>query len=139
MLFARPATLADLAAIQAFDEFRQMTADIVGAGGCFVAGFDGVPLAYALVSRHFYGRRFIELLLVQGPHRRRGLASALLDSVEKHVPNEPVWISTAADNYAMHALLAHRGYQPAGIIHGLAKQAELIYRKDVGGAGSQPQ
>ena len=136
MPFVRPADLHDLPALESFDQFHQVSIEIINAGGCIVAGFEGVPLAYAIISRHFYGRRFVEFLFVHPDHRRRGLADALLGFAEKDGVGEALWISTALGNFPIQTLLHRRGYKHSGVVHDLAPVPELIYHKP--GAGQEP-
>src|ERR1051325_7889499 len=82
MPFTRPANLSDLPALESFDQFNEVPADVLRAGPCIVAGFDDTVFAYAIISRHFFGRRFVELLFVHPDQRRKGLADALLTFAE---------------------------------------------------------
>ena len=129
MPFVRPANPADLAALQAFDEFQEVTAEVLRAGNCIVAGFDDTVYGYVIISRSFFGRRFVELLFVHPDQRRKGLADALLTFAEDAVPAEALWVSTALGNFPMQYLLNRRGYKHSGVVHDLAKVPELIYHK----------
>ena len=129
MPFVRPAIPADLEALQSFDEFNEISAEVIRSGCCIVAGFQDSVLAYATISRHFFGRRFVELIFVHPDQRRKGLADALLAYAEAQVPNEALWISTALGNFPFQTLLHRRGYRHSGVVHDLAKVPELIYHK----------
>ena len=129
MPFVRLATSADLAALQAFDQMYEATASAIKAGTCIVAGFDDAVLAYAIVGRSFFTRRFVEFVFVHPDHRQKGLANALLAFAEAQFPQEAVWISTSVGNQPMQTVLHRRGYKCSGIIHDLAEVPELIYHK----------
>ena len=109
--FVRPALPSDLGVLQSFDEFQEVSADVLRAGNCIVAGYGTAVVAYAIISRSFFNRRFVELIFVHPEHRRKGLAQALLAFAEAAVPNEALWISTALGNFPMQNVLNRRGYQ----------------------------
>lgn len=129
MPFVRPAVPADLPALEAFDEFCEVSEELLRAGGCIVAGFDDTVFAYAIISRNFYKRRFVELIFVHPDQRRKGLANVLLAYAEAAVPGQALWVSTALGNFPMQTLLNRRGYRHSGVIHDLAPVPELIYHK----------
>jgi GNAT superfamily N-acetyltransferase len=129
MPFVRPANPNDLADLQSFDHFNEITAETLQTRNCIVVGIDDRLLGYAILSRHFFGRPFVELLLVHPDHRRHGLANALLHAAESQSPAEALWISTALGNFPMQSLLNRRGYKHSGVIHDLTKVPELIYHK----------
>ena len=66
----------------------------------------------------FFGRNFVELLVVADSARRRGIGRSLLRAVAKSSTRE-VWTSTNESNLAMRALLASEGWQFSGTLHGL--------------------
>ena len=66
----------------------------------------------------FFGRNFIELLVVSDSARRRGIGRSLLRAVAKSSTRE-VWTSTNESNLAMRALLASESWQFSGTLHGL--------------------
>ena len=129
MPFARSAHPADLEALHAFDQFNQITAEVIAGGNCIVAGFDDAVLGYAILSRQFFGRRFVEYLFVHPDHRRKGLGDKLLSFAEGQAPGEALWISIALGNFSVQTLLHRRGYRHSGVVHDLAKVPELIYHK----------
>ena len=129
MPFVRMADPADLEALQSFDQFHEITPEVIRSGNCIVAGFDDAVFAYATVTRQFFGRRFVEFLFVHPDQRRKRLADTLLAFAEAQVPAEALWISTALGNFPMQTILHRRGYQHSGVVHDLAKVPELIYHK----------
>lgn len=129
MPFVRLAHIADLEALESFDQFHEANAEVIRSGNCIVVGFDDTVLGYVILSRHFFGRPFVEFLFVHPDQRRKGLAQALLEFAERHVSDEALWISIALGNFPMQNVLNRRGYQHSGVIHDLAKVPELIYHK----------
>ncbi|HEY4328866.1 MAG TPA: GNAT family N-acetyltransferase [Phycisphaerae bacterium] len=136
MPFVRPANPIDLPVLESFDEFQEVSAEVLQKGNCIVAGFDDAVFAYAIISRGFFNRRFVELIFVHPDQRRKGLADALLAFAENAVPAEALWISTALGNFPMQNVLHRRGYKHSGVVHDLAMVPELIYHKPAKGAKS---
>src|SRR4051812_35529282 len=64
MPFVRPANPKDLPALLAFDQMQEISAQVIESGNCIVAGFDDAVFAYAILSRNFYNRRFLEIIFV---------------------------------------------------------------------------
>lgn len=85
--------------------------------GCWIAGRDDVPEGYIVLSRrHFFGRDFVSLVIVDAGARRLGLASALFQAAEASATTSQLFTSTNRSNRPMQALLDRRGYQKAGVI-----------------------
>lgn len=103
------------------------------AGDCAHLALEaGKPVGYAVMSRHFFDRAFIELLMVGAEFRRRGLATAMLRYLASISPTEVLWTSTNESNAAMRALLAAEGFVPSGIVEGLDEgDPELFFRRRV--------
>lgn len=131
-MFVRPATPDDLAAIRAFDEWKVVDQERIGADECAVAGVDDGVLAYGILDRSFCNRRFVAILFVHPEHRSRGLGDALLRHFEASGPEgEKLWISTTIENLAMQRLLHRRGYELAGVINNLGRIPELFFFKSL--------
>jgi uncharacterized protein (DUF952 family)/GNAT superfamily N-acetyltransferase len=78
------------------------------------------PAGYTVLRRaHFFGRDFIELLVVAPVVRRRGIGSALLAATAGVCAGERVFTSTNRSNLPMRALLAGQGWRLSGRIGGL--------------------
>ena len=129
MLFVRQATLDDLPALTAFDEWKVVTDAKIQSGHCFVAGFDDRPLAFGILDRSFLNRPVISVLFVHPDHRRAGLASALITHFESVTKEPKLWISTNIENLAMQGALHKHGYSLAGVINNLGAIPELFYFK----------
>jgi GNAT superfamily N-acetyltransferase len=80
---------------------------------------DDQVVAFIIVTAGtFFGRDFLELLVVKDSARRRGIGRTLLRAVAKSSTRE-VWTSANESNLAMRALLASESWQFGGTLHGL--------------------
>ncbi len=138
-LTIRPATLADFDGMLALDRNyphgsprAEAVREWVVAGSAHLALEDDRPVGYAVMSRHFFDRAFIELLMVGAAFRRRGIASAMLRYLADISPTELLWTSTNESNAPMRALLAAEGFIASGAVEGLDDgDPELFFRKRV--------
>ena len=104
----------------------------VAAGSAYVALEDDGPRGYAVMTRHFFDRAFVELLMVGAAFRRRGIAAAMMRHLETVSPTAILWTSTNESNAPMRALLAAGEYIPSGAVEGLDEgDPELFFRKRV--------
>lgn len=78
-----------------------------------LAYLEGKPAGLAVVGR-FFSNPFLELIVTVPRLHRRGVASALLDVIERAHADEKLFVSTNVSNEAMQALLHRRRYLPAG-------------------------
>jgi len=129
MIFSRPAHPDDLEQLLSFDQFHEITPEVLRSGNCIVAGIDGLVLGYLTVSRNFFSRRIVEFIFVHPDHRHCGLGNSLLEFAEKQEPTQALWISIALGNFNIQTLLHQRGYKHSGVVHDLAPVPELIYHK----------
>lgn len=98
--------------------------------GALAAFTDGVLVGVAEVHEHFYGHAFIDLLLVDEGHRRRGVASALVAACAAAAPTDRIFTSTNTSNLAAQALFLGMGFQASGSIDNLDEgDPELVYCK----------
>lgn len=78
--------------------------------------------------RHFYGRDFIELLVVAADHRRQGLGRELMRTAVAAATSTAVFTSTNESNAPMRALLESEGWSISGKLNGLDDgDPELVY------------
>lgn len=103
----------------------------VYVAGEVVAGFVVVQPA------HFFGRDFIELLVVDPDHRRSGIGRTLLRDAVAAAGTAQVFTSTNASNRPMRALLAAEDWSFSGGLGGLDEDdSELVfYTNRPGGPG----
>ena len=102
---------------------------VLARGDVIVAELDGKILAYLVWNREFFSLPFIWLVTVVPEHRREGLASALIASVEERCPGSRLYSSTNVSNVAMQQLLERRGYRRCGEVDVDPGDAEIFYRK----------
>ncbi|MGV8853234.1 MAG: GNAT family N-acetyltransferase [Devosia sp.] len=131
----RPALPADLPALVALDTVaasdRQRRADIsnwLAQGWLFVAERDDKIAGYGVLHNHFFGRSFLQLVMVAIASRRQGVATELLSHALQLCRSAQLWTSTNQSNLAMQALLAQSGFVRSGIIDNLDPgDPELIF------------
>jgi ribosomal protein S18 acetylase RimI-like enzyme len=108
----------------------------VERGECLVWVDDGAIVGYIVARpRHFFGRGFIDLLLVAPGYRRRGIARSLMTAALRQLAGtsdfDRVFTSTNRSNGPMQQLLAADGWQCSGELDGLDPgDPELVYFVD---------
>lgn len=78
-----------------------------------LALLDGEPAGFAVVG-WFFSNPFLDLIVTDSGQQRRGVASAMLDEIERAHADQKLFVSTNLSNTVMRALLPARGYLPAG-------------------------
>lgn len=99
------------------------------AGHCLVfdAG-DGIKGFVVLVPKAFFGRDFVELLIVEPARRRAGIGRRLLQAAVRSASTSRVFTSTNRSNAPMRALLDREGWNRSGELRGLDDgDPEIIY------------
>jgi GNAT superfamily N-acetyltransferase len=132
-LVIRRATPIDVEGAVLFDPEgrRALVEASFAAGNGWVAQRDDRLLAFALVTDHFYGRPFIDLVVVREQSRRTGIARALVSSIVREHHGARVFTSTNESNVPMRRLLESMGFTAAGMIHGLDPgDPELVFYID---------
>jgi GNAT superfamily N-acetyltransferase len=111
-----------------------------GAGQVALRGDELV--GFAIVTNHFFGRPFLDLLVVREQSSRAGVGRALVLAIVAEHRGTRVFTSTNESNVAMLRLLESTRFVPAGVILGLDPgDAELVFfhrcevSPRVGGAG----
>jgi len=135
----RPAAPADAPLIVAVDaaaglsrapHVPALVAELLGLGMSWIAEADGAVAGYAIVSRRFFSRPFVELLAVHPAWRRRGVGVALMARCAATHDSDRLFTSTNRSNAAMQALLTQTGFEPSGVIENLDPgDPELVYVK----------
>lgn len=136
----RKATTSDLPHLVAFDTvtrgLERRIDEIKSAivhGQCWVYAEKAPPTGYAIFENNFFGRPFVRLLFVANDHRRKGIASRLVQHLETVGGQDRMFVSANQSNAAMRALLERLGYHQCGEIHGLDEgDAELVFMKKLG-------
>jgi ribosomal protein S18 acetylase RimI-like enzyme len=103
----------------------------VDSGECLTFVRDGYVRGFAVVRPgHFFGRDFIDLLVVDTRHRRAGIGRALLRAAVGSAGTRQVFTSTNVSNRAMRALLEDEGWSFSGELAGLDQgDPELVFFK----------
>jgi ribosomal protein S18 acetylase RimI-like enzyme len=138
--FVRRAVAGDLPAILRVDhvaasgdreraEFLQRSVDL---GECLVYVAGEVVAGFVIVQpAHFFGRDFIELLVVDPDRRRSGIGRILLRDAVASAGTAQVFTSTNASNRPMRALLAAEDWSFSGGLGGLDEDdSELVFYKN---------
>lgn len=88
-------------------------------------------------AAHFFGRDFVDLLMVDPARRRAGIGRALLRAAVVTAGTEQVFTSTNTSNQPMRSLLRDGGWSFSGELGGLDEgDPELVFytfRPDVRG------
>ena len=133
----RPDDYASLIALDTIATHDPARADKIAGwlaqGLCFCAELEGVIAGYGVLQRHFFGRPFLEMLMVGEDYRGRGIGTALIVHAARQSIGEQLWTSTNQSNQPMRRLLEHLGFTPSGVIESLDEgDPELIFRLEPG-------
>jgi GNAT superfamily N-acetyltransferase len=103
----------------------------VELGECLVYCGQGSVAGYAVVRpAHFFGRDFVDLLLVDPTRRRSGIGRALLRAALAGAGTGQVFTSTNTSNQPMRSLLRAEGWSFSGELVGLDEgDPELVFYK----------
>jgi GNAT superfamily N-acetyltransferase len=109
---------------------RRHIGDLLGAGLSWAAVVEGRALGFAVVTRHFYGFPFVDLLVVAEAARRHGVGSALMATCEADHDADRIFTSTNESNAPMRRLLAKADWSVSGVIENLDPgDPELVFVK----------
>jgi ribosomal protein S18 acetylase RimI-like enzyme len=123
-----PADFDALVTIDSGGKRDQAIRDWLSAQAIFVAESGGRVVAFGVMRPIFFLEPFVELIMVDPAHRRRGIARALLAYVDSQHNRPKLWISTNRSNTLMQGLLASEGFTYAGEVEGLDEgDPELFY------------
>ena len=111
----------------------------VDLGECLVYLSDGSVAGFAVVKPvHFFGRDFVELLMVDPARRRGGIGRNLLRAALAAAGTEQVFTSTNTSNQPMRSLLRAEGWSFSGELDGLDEgDPELVFYHVSGKAGER--
>ena len=109
---------------------RQHIGDLLGAGLSWAAMAQGTAAGFAVITRHFFGFPFVDLLLVAEPARRTGLGLALLEQCAHSHDADRIFTSTNESNDPMRRLLAKADWSVSGVVENLDPgDPELVFVK----------
>lgn len=100
----------------------------IASGLAYIITIKEEIVAFSLLNKHFYGRYFLELLIVKQEHRRKGFGVGLLRDVQEQFGQETLFTSTNASNLPMQRLLERCGFERCGWISQLDENdPEIVY------------
>ena len=100
----------------------------VATGICRVADADGIAGYVIVRPGHFFGRDFVDLLMVHQDRRREGIGGLLLGEAASTATSDKVFTSTNRSNVPMTSLLASEGWAFSGELVGLDDDdPELVF------------
>ena len=112
------------------EERRRQIRSAINDGLCVAAEIDGEVAAYAILSYHFFGNGFVELLMVHPTRQRHGLGMALLEHCRSICRTQKMFTSTNRSNTPMRALLERAEFIFCGEIDHLDEgDPERVYVK----------
>jgi ribosomal protein S18 acetylase RimI-like enzyme len=125
--------LADVIAVDAAHMGQpraEMLTEAVKQRQCYVVREGWDVIGFAVLTTHFFGQYFIELIVIHPEQRRKGAASVLMRHIEKIVQAEKLFASTNQSNAPMQALCERLGYVKSGWIDNSDEgDPEIIYFK----------
>jgi GNAT superfamily N-acetyltransferase len=111
----------DAVAIAGNDARRARLEVALECGHCLVLDAGGGLTGFVItVPKVFFGRDFIELLMVDRSRRRAGSGRRLLEAAVGSASTSRVFTSTNRSNAPMRALLEREGWSLSGELRGLA-------------------
>lgn len=131
------AALSAIDTVAATDPKRsEEIAGWIETGCCHLVEVDGAVAAYGVLTHHFFGHAFIEMLMVSASHRRRGLGAALVAHFQAMASGAKLFSSTNMSNQAMQALFTKAGFRPSGHIDNLDENdPEIVFYCPLGPTG----
>ena len=131
----RHATMADFESLVALDtiaasepERRAHIKSWTDAGCCHVIETNGIVSAYGVLTYHFFGNGFVEMVMVGSRFRRRGLGMALVEHFKTICTTPKLFSSTNLSNQQMQKLLNTAGFRTSGYIENLDEDdPEIVF------------
>ncbi|MGF6256786.1 ribosomal protein S18 acetylase RimI-like enzyme [Ensifer sp. LBL] len=81
-----------------------------------------------MLTHHFFGHAFIEMLMVGASWRQRGLGAALIAHFRSMSSGAKLFSSTNMSNRRMQDLLVKAGFRPSGYIDNLDENdPEIVF------------
>ena len=97
-----------------------------------IAFMGRIPAGFLIWTKDFYSHHFIDLVLVHPQMRRKGVAQAMIKTMEAICPGNKLFSSTNRSNKAMQEVFRQTGFVKSGFISNLDKgNPEWIYYKKV--------
>ena len=135
----RPGKQTDIESILRIDPLssdpdrQRLVREAIVTCECFIYEAQEEVVGYGILHHHFFGRSFIELVVVAEKFQRRGIASSLIRHLEGCSRTVTVFTSTNQSNVRMQNLLVKLGYNRSGMIENLDPgDPELVYSRSLG-------
>jgi len=131
----RAATVDDHEALCAIDtvantspERRDQIRSWLDSARCCVAEVDGRIAGYGVLTHHFFGHPFIEIIMVGEAFRRQGVGAEIVRHLRAIAPGPKLFSSTNASNVPMQKLFRSLGFERSGQVDNLDEgDAEIIF------------
>ncbi|MBE1208356.1 GNAT family N-acetyltransferase [Aminobacter carboxidus] len=131
----RSAVIDDYEALCAIDSVAEMSLERrdqirswLGSACCHVAERNGRVVAYGVLTQHFFGQPFVEMVMVGREFRRQGLAASIIRHFLSIIAERKLFSSTNMSNRPMQMLFAQLGFRPSGYIDNLDENdPEIIF------------
>ena len=99
---------------------------------CFLAEDKGSVVGTLILTYHFFSQGFIELVIIDREHQRRGIGTALMRFAESQCKTSKLFSSTNLSNQPMMNLFSSLGYIESGVIENLDDgDPEIVYFKPI--------
>jgi ribosomal protein S18 acetylase RimI-like enzyme len=133
----KKATIKDLVSIHTIRllgstaDHTEFVKKSVKAGKCWLALISDKPAGFGILDNTlFYGRSFIELLIVHPEFRRRRVATSIIRKLEQICPTNDLFTSTNESNVAARKTYEANGFIRSGYVENLDEgDPEIIYYK----------
>ncbi|MET0439485.1 MAG: GNAT family N-acetyltransferase [Devosia sp.] len=100
----------------------------IDRGVCHVADVGNELAGYGIMTNHFFGQSFVELIMVAPRFRRSGIGLALIRFFQDSCHGRKLFTSTNLSNHSMQSLLLKAGFRSSGYIENLDKgDPELVF------------
>jgi len=91
----------------------------IGSGCCYVVEANGRICGYGVLTDHFFGHAFIEMVMIGREFRRQGLGEFAIVHFQRMTAGSKLFSSTNMSNRPMQMLFAKCGFKPSGYIDNL--------------------
>jgi ribosomal protein S18 acetylase RimI-like enzyme len=137
MFRIRRANENDFRAICDFDEVAKIHAARIefirkslAEAVCLIAEAPEKIVGYGVLTNHFFGYCFVDLIYVDAGFRQRGIGEMLLVELENSCQTEKIFTSTNLSNLPAQKLFNKIGYTLSGVVHNLDENdPEIIFYK----------
>lgn len=109
-------------------ERRDQIRSWLGSACCHVAETNGRVAACGVLTKHFFGQPFVEMVMVGREFRRQGLGASIVKHFQSIIPDRKLFSSTNMSNRPMQMLFAKLDFRPSGYVDNLDESdPEIIF------------